>query len=178
MKNLVEFISESMSGAAMTLDIPMFDFESREFTDESWRTLTLPKSKYVVYSDFYRGYLPHFDIMDEMIGNFVAFQNDYEDFDPKHDILMHGDDYKELIAKALKKYENIDITQFNSLEEFKTHLAEIYTHFSGKNYERVTGKKMCDDLHTLGKFYFGEDEMEDNSIGNTNDMIKFVKNTL
>lgn len=151
------FHESMITESNIKLDIPVFDEEEDGFTEETWKTLELPKAKYVVYKDMYRGSMWHFAALDDMVVSLVFFQFDYEDFDPKKDILFYGDDYKKLIAEMLKKLIKFDITKYDSFDAAGEALAEK----TGEDFdEYMTTDKIADRLYVLLEYYFDKDKPE------------------
>lgn len=82
---------------------------------EIWKTIKLPKKKFVVYNDSYRSNKMHFADLGDLIGEFIFFQNDYEDWNPDKEILFASDDLNEILEWYFKKL-NIPMSIFKEKE--------------------------------------------------------------
>lgn len=94
------------------IEIPKSDGGEIEDIDDAWKTLEIPKKKFVVYCDTYRGNLMHFAGLGDMIGEFIYFQGDYEDWDPEKKIYYASDDLDEIIKWYFNKL-NLPMKAFN-----------------------------------------------------------------
>lgn len=131
-------------------DIPVCDSDEQIiYQSKVWRTLEMPKSTYVIYNDFYRFNLPHLADTGDFLINMCWNQDDYEDFNPKKDILYASDNLKEIL-KWYFKYLKID--EFPRNED---DLDEWEQKYSYNNF------KINDDIRVLGEFYLGIDNHYD-----------------
>ena len=109
----------------------------------------MPKSTYVIYNDFYRFNLPHLADTGDFLINMCWNQDDYEDFNPKKDILYASDNLKDILEWYFK-YLKID--EFPRNED---DLDEWEQKYSYNNF------KINDDIRVLGEFYLGIDNYYD-----------------
>ena len=78
------------------LDIPLVpDGDTSEISDDTWKIVNIPKAKYIIYIDKYRGRKYHFGSLGDFISQLIYCQDDYEDFDPNKDIVFSSDDFEE-----------------------------------------------------------------------------------
>lgn len=131
-------------------DIPVCDSDEQIiYKSKVWRTLEMPKSTYVIYNDFYRFNLPHLADTGDFFVNMCWNQDDYEDFNPKKDILYASDNLKDI----LEWYFNyLKIDEFPRNED---DLDEWEQKYSYNNF------KINDDIRILGEFYLGIDNYYD-----------------
>ena len=169
MISLIEYIKEQQEkslffeGKTITIDVPGYDASENELTGKTWKKLVLPDAKFVVYKDYYHKSMWHFAAIGDMIGaGMYYFQDDFEDFDPKKDILCFGDDYKEVIAEMFKKISNFDLTKYSNVEEAIKAFDEM-SESKRRPGAGWRGNLICDDETMLFKFYFGEKEPEEMS---------------
>lgn len=94
----------------VSVDIPVPN------TGKLWKTLELPKHKYIIYNDKYRGDLPHIAMVDDFICQAMLLQDDFEDFNPMEDILFSSDDKREIMKYMIKNILKVDMPKQN--EEF------------------------------------------------------------
>ena len=123
MKDLQEFIGESIVLEKKITDgveITLPNYEAWDNGDlakaEPWKTFKFPVAKYVIYRDAYHGDALHFATIDDMVRNISMFSDDFEDFDPKKDIIYASDSFKETIEWYMEKL-GIDIKK--AKEEFE-----------------------------------------------------------
>lgn len=131
-------------------DIPVcYSDEQIIYKSKVWRTLEMPKSTYVIYNDFYRFNRPHLADTGDFLINMCWSQDDYEDFNPKKDILYASDNLKDI----LEWYFNyLKIDEFPRNED---DLDEWEQKYSYNNF------KINDDIRVLGEFYLGIDNYYD-----------------
>lgn len=131
-------------------DIPVCDsYDQIIYQSKVWRTLEMPKSTYVIYNDFYRFNRPHLADTGDFLINMCWSQDDYEDFNPKKDILYASDNLKDI----LEWYFNyLKIDEFPRNED---DLDEWEQKYSYNNF------KINDDIRILGEFYLGIDNYYD-----------------
>ena len=106
----------SITDGEFSVDFPKVNIEDYEVQDEIWKEMTFPYKKWVIFNDKYRGDRMHFaELMDMLIGIAWA-QDDYEDFDPKEDILYSSDDFDDIFKWYCKELK-IDINSLKRLSE-------------------------------------------------------------
>lgn len=118
MKKLNEFISdklvtEAISGETFKIDLPDRNAWDNGDKTHIWKTFEFPLKKYVIYKDMYHNDCIHFATLDDMVRNISLFSDDFEDFDPKKDILYASDNFKDAIDWYMKKL-NIDFAKLSS----------------------------------------------------------------
>ena len=116
---------------------------------ETWKTFELPKSTYIIFKDMYRGHYPHFADTGDLLGHFCYNQDDYEDFNPKKDILYASNDLRDIMQWYFKYLE---IDELPKDEDDIDAWADKY---------EDTERKMNDNLAVLGKIYLGVDDWYD-----------------
>lgn len=123
MKNLHEFIIESIELEKKITDgveITLPNYEAWDDGDlakaKPWKTFKFPVAKYVIYKDAYHFNALHFATIDDMVKTISMFSDDFEDFDPKKDIVYASNSFKATIEWYMKKL-GIDIKK--AKEEFK-----------------------------------------------------------
>ena len=88
-----------------TISIPIVKYKDNViFKNAEWKKLTLPDEEYVVYRDCYHRNKAHLAHIDDFLFQMMQFQNDFEDFDMKADILFASDDEKEIAEWYIKDY--------------------------------------------------------------------------
>lgn len=145
-------------------DIPVCDSDEQIiYQSKVWRTLEMPKSTYVIFNDFYRFNRPHLADTGEFLIHMCWNQDDYEDFNPKKDILYASDNLKEI----LEWYFNyLGIKEFPKDED---DLYEWEEKYSNNNF------KIHDDIRVLGEFYLGIDNYYDGYKEFTFDKDEIIK---
>lgn len=145
------YISSDKYGVDWVItDIPVCDnYDQIIYQSKVWRTLEMPKSTYVIYNDFYRLNRPHLADTGDFLINMCWDQDDYEDFNPKKDILYASNNLKDI----LEWYFNyLGIKEFPKDED---DLYEWEAKYENKNL------KINDDIRVLGEFYLGIDNYYD-----------------
>lgn len=133
MRDLKEFIGESIVLEAKVSDgveitLPNYEaWDSKLSEAEPWKTFKFPVAKYVVYKDAYHGDALHFATIDDMVRNISMFSDDFEDFDPKKDIVYASDNFKETIDWYMKKL-GIDLkkVKVESDDELEDAIYDMY----------------------------------------------------
>lgn len=132
------------------VNIPVADYDVIH-SNQTWKTLEMPKSTYVIFNDMYRDGLPHLADTGDFITSMCYAQDDYEDFNPKKDILYASNDLKEIL-KWYFNYLGID-----ELPKDEDDLDE----WEDKYYDNTIKHRINDNLHILGEFYLGIDNFYD-----------------
>lgn len=145
------YISSDKYGVDWVItDIPVCDSDEQIiYKSKVWRTLEMPKSTYVIFNDFYRLNRPHLADTGEFLIHMCWNQDDYEDFNPKKDILYASDNLKDILEWYFK-YLKID-----ELPRNEDDLDEWAAKYDNINF------KINDDIHILGEFYLGIDNYYD-----------------
>ena len=130
-------------------DIPVCDnYDQIIYKSKVWRTLEMPKSTYVIFNDFYRFKRPHLADTGEFLVNMCWNQDDYEDFNPKKDILYSSDDLKDILEWYFKYLKIDELPNVDDLDEWEEK-------YSNKNF------KINDSIRVLAEFYLGIDNFYD-----------------
>ena len=111
MINLNQYINEKLQlnknikvNQDYELDIPKVpDGDTSEISDDTWKIVNIPKAKYIIYIDKYRGRNYHFASLGDFISQLIYFQDDYEDFNPNKDIVYYGDDLQDVFNWYVNK---------------------------------------------------------------------------
>lgn len=127
----------------VSVDIPVPD------TGKLWKTLELPKYKYIIYNDKYRGDLPHIAMVDDFMCQVMLLQDDFEDFNPAEDILFASDDKIEIMKYVFKNILKVDMPKQN--EEY----FEWEERVDCKN-----GNRICDGLYFIFYCLMGSVEID------------------
>lgn len=118
----------------------------------TWKTLELPQHNLVIYNDFYRGQRPHLTDICDLVGTIMAFQDDYENFDFKKDILYSSNDIKDIVEWYFINIFKMDKKDFPDNYEDIDDWYDYITHDSS-----INKKSGLDNLYVLGEFYMGLD---------------------
>lgn len=141
---------EMYDGEWVKVNIPVVDYDVIH-SNQTWKTLELPISTYVIFKDMYRAGLPHLADTGDFINSMCYAQDDYEDFNPKKDILYASNDLKDILEWYFN-YLGID-----ELPKDEDDLDE----WEDKYYDNPTKHRIIDDLRVLGEFYLGIDNFYD-----------------
>lgn len=134
-------------------DIPVCDWDNEVIhKSKVWKTLEMPKSTYVIFNDMYRDGHPHLADTGDFFSAICFAQDDYEDFNPKKDILYASNDLKEI----LEWYFN-----YLGIDEFPKDEDDL-NDWEDKYYDNTLKHRINDNLHVLGEFYLGIDNYYDN----------------
>lgn len=107
----------------VTVDIPKIDENSSKAIDEVWKSFEIPNKKFVVFSDYYRNKSYHLAETVDMLLSIWWGEEDFEDFDPKKDILLSSDDLKEITEQYLDLIGfKIDMNDYKGLDETETRI--------------------------------------------------------
>ena len=125
--------------------IPVVEEADTAYMNETWRTLKLPKAKYIVFLDKYRSDHPHFADLEDFIMQLCWCQDDYEGFNPDKDILFASNDLHKTL-EFIFDYLNIDYPDEDNLDEW-----------SDEYDTRDIRLQIEDNISVLGQLYVGED---------------------
>ena len=136
------------------LDIPKVpDGDTSEISDDTWKIVNIPKAKYMIYIDKYRGRKYHFASVGDFISQLIYFQSDYEDFDPNKDIVFASDSFQEAFDWYIDKLgikKELDNCNSDNIDEI---------------IKELNGNKKIRNSHDGGEFfaktYIGEWNEED-----------------
>ena len=148
------------------IDIPKAEFGSMNEPYDVWKTIEFPKKKYVIYDDTYRNNKMHFAGLGDLIGEFIFFQDDYEDWDPTKKIYYASDNLKEILKWYFEKLE-LPLNAFDTddysdaYEMIRDRLDKNVTLDSIEFFARAAIGEWDEDL--IAKDYvFTEKDMKDN----------------
>lgn len=150
----------------MPKPLPKTDL-SNIYINKPWRELELPEARYVVYKDYYRDAKLHFADIENMLMGIMFFEDDYEDFDPKKDIVFYSNDLKDILNKYFDYFKLSKIpSNVNDLDEW---VEENEYKFDG-----------YDNLYKLGEFYFKLDKYYENypEVNSITDIAKIVDDAI
>lgn len=124
-------------------------------------SVSLPKKMYFVYKDLYRNKISlgsHSSLLMNMSFNY----SDFEDFNPKSDILFSTNDEREACLFVLD-YFDVDLTNYSNLEDLdKEALAD--------EIDNAIGYDSCDYPSFLANLYAGEDHINAYVIRNSKEL--------
>lgn len=147
------------------IDIPKAEYGSLDESYKIWKTIEFPKKKYVIYDDPYRNNKMHFAGLGDLIGEFIFFQDDYEDWDPTKKIYYASDNLKEILKWYFEKLE-LPLEAFDkedytdAYEMIKFNVDKNVTVDSTEFFTRAAIGEWAED--EIAKDYvFSENDMKD-----------------
>lgn len=140
---------------------------SNIYINKAWREFEFPEARYVVYKDYYRGANLHFADIEDMIIGIMFSESDFENFDPKKDIVFYSNDLKDILNKYFDYFKLSKIpSNVNDLDEWVE-----------ENEDKFDG---YDNLSRLGEFYFKLDKYYENypEVNDITDIEKIVDDAI
>lgn len=149
------------------IKVPKYDFYDRQKIDKkTFIKLEIPVAKYILYKDAYRGNVPHLNYVDDFLINVAMFFDDYENWNPKTNILFYSNDINEIIYYYFTNVQGIDIPtpeEVQTMDEEELENAvedaiDAWTYIKGHDNAEFllnvyTGKEQ--------EFYYGDDLRDD-----------------
>lgn len=130
-------------------------------------SVSLPKKMYFVYKDLYRNKISlgsHSSLLMNMSFNY----SDFEDFNPKSDILFSTNDEREACLFVLD-YFGVDLTNYSNLEDIDKDAL-------GDEIDDAILGKSCDYSNFLTNLYVGEDHIIADVIHNSKELKDEIAN--
>ena len=152
MKHITEYLHYHLCGKQLfessnkyyDLDIPKIDEESGElYKDGVVGNVRIPAAKYYLFKDNYLGSVLHLGNIDDLVATLTMFyESDFEDFNPKKDIVYCSDNLVDVIAHYFKIFGIRPPHKGDDIDEF---------------VEKYEGKfDGHDELESLVQMYLGE----------------------
>ncbi len=139
-------ISKNIKTANKDIVIKFYTFDwDKEMInrDHTWKTLKFPVAEYVIYKDNYRKSKMHLATFTDMLYNIYMCEDDFEDFNPKDDIIYYSNDPKDIVTWYIK-----DFLKMNLPDKYKD-TGDWYNN----EFTTEKSKKIADDMYILGEFY-------------------------
>ena len=146
-----------------TIGKPVADNDDKLLPVNKWKKIKIPSEKYVVYRDLYRVNKWHLATTYDMLINMGYNSMDFEDFNPKNDILLASDDIQDIIEAYIKMiFEKYNYDSVSNLDMALDLLKdENAADKFDKWIEKCCGKhyllKIHDNFIALHHIYHGED---------------------
>lgn len=107
-------IYKSKNNSKNIINIPTVDFDNNTISTKNvWKSFEMPEGKYVIYTDMYRMNYPYIATVDDMVGQMMFWQDDFEDFNFDDDILYYSDDEKDIIKWYCENHLKCDLPDSN-----------------------------------------------------------------
>lgn len=134
------------------LEFKVPKFEDGEIYHEEAGIVTIPRKRYFVYFDAYRG-LPHLGSIDDMLYNIGMNWIDYEDYVNKGKLVLYADDnYKNVLKWIFEEFFDVPVPTKKDVDNIEKYIDK----YENKFYKNGS-KKMCDEIYVLCEFYLGKD---------------------
>lgn len=151
----------------VTIKVPKYDiYDKQKIDKKTFVKFEIPVAKYILYKDAYRGNIPHLSYVEDFLINVSMFFDDYENWNPKTDILFYSNDINEIIYYYFSNVQGIKIP---TPEEVKTMDEEDIENAVEDVIDAWDHRKGYDNaaflLHvytgTEHEFYYGDDLRDD-----------------
>lgn len=157
MKHITEYLHNHLCGKQLfesshkyyDLDIPKIDSSLGElYKDAVVGNVRIPVAKYYLFKDNYLGSVLHLGNIDDLVATLTLFyESDFEDFNPKKDIVYCSDNLVDVIGHYFKI---TGITPPRKGDDIGDFVEKYKDEFDGH-----------DELESLFQMYLGEMDYED-----------------